>query len=106
METVAAVQELQDEIRRRMPDVTFTVDAPATPSASWWVDVQRRRGLIASVEWRPGHGFGVASPGGGFGEGVDHVEREAAAAAGYIQRVSQHTNDLETKSLTSPLPTR
>jgi hypothetical protein len=71
-----------------MADVTFTVDAPGAPSGSWWVDVQRY-GRVASIEWKPGKGFGVAAPQGGYGEGVDFIVDDAAAAAEYVARVLQ-----------------
>src|SRR5580765_2409169 len=88
METLAAVQELEAQVRRRMVDVTFTIDPPASSSGNWWIDVQRY-GRIASVEWRPGKGYGVAAPDGGYGEGVDFIVEDAAAAAEYVARVLQ-----------------
>jgi hypothetical protein len=88
METLAAVQELEAQVRRRMVDVTFTIDPPASSSGNWWIDIQRY-GRIASVEWRPGKGYGVASPDGGYGEGVDFIVEDAAAAAEYVARVLQ-----------------
>ncbi len=88
METLAAVQELEAQVRRRMVDVTFTIDRPASSSGNWWIDVQRY-GRVASVEWRPGTGYGVAAPDGGYGEGVDFIVEDAAAAAEYVARVLQ-----------------
>jgi hypothetical protein len=61
MESVGAVRELETQVRRRMVDVTFTIDPPASSTGSWWIDVQRY-GRIASIEWKPGKGFGVAAP--------------------------------------------
>lgn len=88
MENVAAIRELESQVRRRMVDVTFTIDPPASSAGSWWIDVQRY-GRIASVEWRPGRGFGVAAPHGGYGEGVDFIVEDAAAAAEFVARVLQ-----------------
>ncbi len=88
METLAAVRELEQQVRRRMIDVTFTIDPPASSTGSWWIDVQRY-GRIASIEWKPGRGFGVAGPHGGYGEGVDFVVNDAAAAAEFVTRVLQ-----------------
>jgi hypothetical protein len=88
MENVAAVEELEKHVRRRMPDVTFTIDPPASSAGSWWIDVQRY-GRVASVEWKPGKGFGVTAPNGGYGEGVDFVVDDAVAAAEYVTRVLQ-----------------
>src|SRR5258708_103865 len=88
METLAAVQELESQVRKRMVDVTFTIDPPASSSGNWWIDVQRY-GRVASVEWRPGKGYGVAAPDGGYGEGVDFIVEDAVAAAEYVARVLQ-----------------
>lgn len=88
MESVAAVRELESQVRRRMVDVTLTIDPPVSPTGSWWIDVQRY-GRIASIEWKPGKGFGVAAPQGGYGEGVDFIVDDAAAAAEYVARVLQ-----------------
>lgn len=88
MENVAAVEELESQVRRRLVDVTLTVDSPASSGGSWWIDIQRY-GRIASVEWRPGKGFGVAGPGGGYGEGVDFVVDDPATAAEHITRILQ-----------------
>jgi len=88
MESLAAVRELEQQVRRRMVDVTFTIDPPASPTGNWWIDVQRY-GRIASIEWRPGKGYGVALPDGGYGEGADFVVNDAAAAAEFIARVLQ-----------------
>ncbi len=88
MENVAAVQELEKQVRRRMADVTLTIDPPGTPAGSWWIDVQRY-GRVASIEWKPEKGFGVASPHGAYGEGVDFIVDDAAAAAEFVTRVLQ-----------------
>ena len=88
MESVAAVEQLKSEIRRRLADATLTVDAPSSTEGSWWLDVQRC-GRVASVEWRPGKGFGVAAPGGLYGEGVDFIVEDPAAAAEHVSRQLQ-----------------
>jgi hypothetical protein len=86
VETLAAVQELEAQVRKRVADVTFTIDRPASSSGKWWIDVQRY-GRVASVEWKPGKGYGVAAPDGGYGEGVDFIVEDAATAAAYVARV-------------------
>jgi len=91
MENVTAVEELKSEIRRRLADATLTVDAPSSSDGSWWLDVQRY-GRVASVEWRPGKGFGIAAPGGAYGEGVDFVVDDAVAAAEHLSRQLQNGN--------------
>src|SRR5437763_1013499 len=99
MESLAEVRELETQVRRRMADVTFTIDPPGSPTGSWWIDVQRY-GRIASIEWRPGQGFGVASPHGGYGEGVDFIVDDAAAAAEYATRVLQPFSGVDINGMT------
>lgn len=99
MENIAAVQELEKQVRRRMADVTFTIDAPLVSTGSWWIDVQRY-GRVASIEWKPSKGFGVAAPNGGYGEGVDFIVDDAAAAAEYVTRVLQpYSAEVDTTGL-------
>ncbi len=93
MESVAAIEELKTEVRRRMADATITVDPPSSTTGSWWLDIQRY-GHIASIEWRPGRGFGVAYPGGGYGEGVDFVVDDAATAAEHVSRQFESASSL------------
>jgi hypothetical protein len=97
METIAAVHELQNEVRRRMADATLTIDPPAAATGRWWVDVQRY-GRVASVQYKAGEGYGVAAPYGGYGEGVDVVVHDASAAAEHVARA------LEQSSIASGLP--
>ena len=81
-----------------MADATITVDPPSSANGSWWLDIQRY-GHIASIEWRPGKGFGVAYPGGGYGEGVDFVVNDAATAAEHVSRQFESAQTLsEAKS--------
>jgi hypothetical protein len=73
-------EELAGEIKRRVPDVVITHDQPSDADGIWWIDV-KSSGYIASVEYRPTKGFGVAAPGGGYGEGPDVVFQTASEAA-------------------------
>lgn len=99
MENVAEVRELEKQVRRRMADVTFTIDSPGASTGSWWIDVQRY-GRVASIEWKPGKGFGVASPDGAYGEGVDFIVDDAAAAAEFATRVLQpSSSDIDTSKM-------
>jgi hypothetical protein len=86
MGTIAQVEELQREIRRRLSDANVSVDPPENGSGSWWVDVERD-GRTASLEWRPNTGFGVATPGGAYGEGPDYVVADPSAAAEHIAQI-------------------
>jgi hypothetical protein len=52
------------------PDARIAIDAPSSPTGSWWGDVTWRE-RRAIIEWRPGRGFGVSAADGGYGEGPD-----------------------------------
>src|SRR5690242_13304079 len=97
MGTLAPLEQLQSELHRRLADADIRVDAPKSPDGSWWIDIERE-GSVASVEWRPAAGFGVAGPDGGYGEGPDVVVRDAATAADHVARL------LERRVSQNPLP--
>ncbi|HVR39357.1 MAG TPA: hypothetical protein VMU84_09690 [Thermoanaerobaculia bacterium] len=80
------LDELQAQLKRRVAGVDIRVDAPASASGSWWIDVEND-GVIASVEWRPNIGFGIAGPNGGYGEGADVVVDDVAKAADEVVRL-------------------
>jgi hypothetical protein len=88
MENLTAVDQLQAEVRRRLAEATFTIDAPASSTGSWWVDV-RGYGRSASVEWRPERGFGVSGSDGAYGEGADVVVHDPVTAAEHVARLLQ-----------------
>jgi hypothetical protein len=78
-----AAEELSTTIRRRLPDASVTIDAPAHERGHWWIDVTRGD-LRASVEWRPERGFGVGLGPGGYGEGPDVIVPTVDAAARHV----------------------
>ncbi len=80
MGNVAAVEDLQQQIARRLEDATIRLDRPDSPGGPWWIDVEHR-GQTASVEFRQDKGFGVSGPRGGYGEGPDVILTDASAAA-------------------------
>src|ERR1051325_4443396 len=81
----APLEQLQAELRRRVPDAKIRLDAPTNADGTWWVDVEWQ-GNIATVEWRPNVGFGVAGDERGYGEGPDVVVNDAASAADEVTR--------------------
>jgi hypothetical protein len=83
MGTLTGIETLHAAVTRRLPEAHVTVEAPPEPSGSWWVDIQYA-GKIASVEWRPGHGFGVAGVDAVYGEGPERVFDDVTATAEYI----------------------
>jgi hypothetical protein len=80
MGPVAEIEQLQRALHRRLPDASISVDTPDKPDGAWWVDVEQD-GRIASVEWSLTRGYGVAGPGGGYGERPDFIVTDAEAAA-------------------------
>lgn len=66
------LQKLCDMITARVPEAEIAVDAPLSATGAWWADVSRA-GQHAVLEWKPGRGFGVSGPNGGYGEGPDIV---------------------------------
>ena len=90
MGPIAAIEQLQHALRRRLPDANITVDPPDSPDDAWWVDV-KRDDRAASVEWSVQRGYGVSAPGGGYGERPDFLVADAEAAAEWIASVLAET---------------
>lgn len=83
MGTLTGIETLHAAVTRRLPGAHLTVDAPAEPSGSWWIDIQYA-GKTASIEWRPGRGFGVAGADAVYGEGPARVFDDVTATAEYV----------------------
>jgi hypothetical protein len=70
---VNLLQQLESRVREEFPDVHATLDLSVAPEASSWLDLT----LLdhrATVEWRPGRGFGVSSsPETVYGESSDEL---------------------------------
>ena len=83
------VERLRDDLTRRFPILTVSLDAPADESrGSWFLDVQRDADLPPIVvEWRPDRGFGVSTPEEfDYGVGVNEIYPNIKAA---FERVAQ-----------------
>lgn len=83
MANVATIDQLHQELTERLDGARITIDAPDANDGVWWIDVQHR-GRRASIEFRPGKGFGVSGPNGGYGEGPDAIAADAASAADQV----------------------
>ena len=67
------IDELLTRLRQQLPDLRVSVDAPDDETATCWIDLDLK-GHPATVEWRPGSGFGVSSSDHAvFGEGSDEI---------------------------------
>lgn len=99
MGSVAVVEKLGEEIRKRLSDARISSDAPDFPDGPWWIDVTRA-GRVASIEWRPAQGFGISAPNGGYGEGPDWIANDVnAAAEKVVQLLSQIPSNPEDEEL-------
>jgi hypothetical protein len=77
-----AVEQLRDELAGRYPGLKFDIDAPARDRDPWFLDVSTADGIMVTVEWRDGEGFGVSIPwADDYGSGPDHVAPDLPAAA-------------------------
>jgi hypothetical protein len=85
------IEFLRSVVSSRIPDAKFSVDRPALPEGSWWLDAELD-GHLATVQWKPGRGFGIsASPASGFGEGPDEIYSDVeSAAARMIELLERH----------------
>jgi len=74
------LQQLESRIREELPGVQARLDLAVAPEASSWLDLTLRD-LRATVEWRPGRGFGVSSsPETVYGEGPDEIYPDVSTA--------------------------
>ena len=71
MTAKARIDKLSRLLRKRIPGVALTVDAPSKPAGDWYIDTKvGKRSFV--IELRPALGFGLSStPAEGIGEGPD-----------------------------------
>jgi hypothetical protein len=90
------LQQLESRVREELPGVQARLDLAVAPEASSWLDLTLRD-LRATVEWRPGRGFGVSSsPETVYGEGSDELYPDVSTALNRLVAV------LEKGSRTKP----
>lgn len=74
------LQQLESRVREEIPGVEARLDLAVAPEASSWLDLTLRD-LRATVEWRPGGGFGLSSsPETVYGEGSDEFYPDVSTA--------------------------
>ena len=74
------LQQLESRVREEFPGVQARLDLAEVPEASSWLDLTLRD-RRATVEWRPGRGFGVSlSPETVYGEGSDEIYPDFSTA--------------------------
>ncbi len=90
------LKQLESRVRKEFPGVQARLDLAAVPEASSWLDLTLRD-LRATVEWRPGRGFGVSSsPETMYGEGSDELYPDVSTTLNRLVAVLKKS--LRTKS--------
>jgi DNA-binding XRE family transcriptional regulator len=80
------IDKLSRLLRKRIPRIAITVDAPSTPRGDWFVDTTVGKQSFV-IELRPSLGFGLSStPADGIGEGPEELFDDEAAV---VQRVAE-----------------
>lgn len=90
------IERIRDDLKRRFPNLTVSLDKPADEKGSWFLDVQRGDDFRPVViEWRPDRGFGVSTPGeDDYGAGADEIyakPREALERADALIRSGENS---------------
>lgn len=74
------IEKLEKRVRREAPDAELRADIAKNPKGSSFLDIVRGD-FDASVEFRPGHGFGISAPAGNsYGVGPDEVIADESEA--------------------------
>ncbi|HEX8455344.1 MAG TPA: hypothetical protein VF647_24915 [Longimicrobium sp.] len=80
------VERLRNRLQERFPTAALAMDPAATPSGSWWLDVELQ-GHHVTIEWRPKEGFGVSTPSGDdFDSHADEIYTSESAT---LKRVTE-----------------
>jgi hypothetical protein len=66
------IEIIEHDLRNRFPGATVTIDAPADPDGTWYVDV-RGSHQVLTIQWRRDRGFGVSAGSGVYGEGAEEI---------------------------------
>jgi hypothetical protein len=67
--------DLRSAIHRRFPTAKVNLDQAPLERNGVFLDVELN-GLVATVEWRPGQGFGISTGDVGYGEGPELVLKD------------------------------
>jgi hypothetical protein len=90
------LQQLEFRVREELPDVHATLDLAVAPETSSWLDLTLRDHR-ATIEWRPGKGFGVSSSSETvYGEGPDEIYSDVSTTLKRVVAV------LKKRSRTNP----
>jgi hypothetical protein len=66
------IKIIERNLRKRFPGATVTIDAPANPAGTWYVDVRGKQQAL-TIQWRRDRGFGVSTAPGEYGEGAEEL---------------------------------
>lgn len=72
MEQMNDIEIIERDLRKRFPGTGVTIDAPADPAGTWYVDVRGHQQAL-TIQWRRDRGFGISTAPGEYGEGAEEV---------------------------------
>lgn len=88
--------KLERQLHKELPRAAVKLDLPSRQNGTSFLDV-RAADFQATVEWRPGHGFGLsAPPGKAYGLGPDEVFQDVQAVLARLREL------LAAKKATAP----
>ena len=86
---------IREEIQTVFPNVRAVVDAPDDPNTPWFLDLFLDQ-YDATVEWRPGIGYGITSDEDhGLGEGPDEFYQDRREAIDRVLSLLKGRNRTE-----------
>ena len=90
MEQMNDIKIIERNLRSRFPGATVTIDAPADPAGTWYVDVRDNHHEL-TIEWRRDRGFGVSAAPGVFGEAAEETYSTIAQVENRVAELLQPT---------------
>jgi hypothetical protein len=66
------IEIIEHDLRNRFPGAIVTIDVPADPAGTWYVDVRGKQQAL-TIQWRRDRGFGVSTAPGAYGEGAEEL---------------------------------
>ena len=84
------IEIIEHDLRNRFPGATVTIDVPADPAGTWYVDVRDIHQAL-TIQWRSDRGFGVSAGAGAYGEGSEEIYSTIAQVENRVAELLQRT---------------
>jgi hypothetical protein len=68
-----------------------TIDAPADPTGTWYLDVRGKHQTL-TIQWRRDRGFGGSTVPGGYGEGAEEIYSTIAQVGNRVAELLHPTH--------------